>query len=143
VLAVSALRRLGVGTVIARAETRRKAEVLRAIGATRVLEIEAESGRRLAGDLVSPIAADLLALADSYRVVPWVAEGALVGKSLVDAQLRQRFALNVLGIRPAGAAKGARLELPRPEHVIQKGDTLLLVGEAEHVTRFFRTEGEG
>jgi trk system potassium uptake protein TrkA len=143
VLCVATLKRLGARYVLARAETPRQAEILLAVGARRVLQIEAEMGGRLGRELLSPVESDLLALADEYRVVPWTAEGPLVGKSLADAQLRRDYDLTVLGYRAArvDGSGPAPLTVARPDYVIARGDTLLLVGEEPRLERFFREAG--
>jgi trk system potassium uptake protein TrkA len=138
VLCVATLHRFGVPEIVARAVSERQAEVLRLVGATRLVQIESEMGHRIASDMTTPIAADLLELANHYRVVPWVAEGKVVGSSLSDAGLRQRFRLNVLGIRPSTAQgdRAKRIENPMPDYVIRQGDTLLMVGDAKDVASF-------
>jgi trk system potassium uptake protein TrkA len=139
VLVVSALRSLGVTQILARAETGRRADVLRAVGATRVVEVEREIGHRVGIELVAPSPPDLLEFAARYRVVPWTAAGALVGHTLRESGIRERYGLNVLGVRPAEPARPGRkasLMPPSPEHRIQEGDTLLLVGEDEQIKRF-------
>jgi trk system potassium uptake protein len=142
VLVVSALRSLGVAQVFARAETTRRADVLRAVGASRVIEVEREMGRRVGMELVAPSPPDLLEFAGRYRVVPWVAAGLLVGRTLRESGVRERYGLNVLGVRPVDQIQAGRkpsLVPPSPEHRIQEGDTLLLVGEDEQVKRFMET----
>jgi trk system potassium uptake protein TrkA len=139
VLTVASLKKLGVTNIVARAETDRQAEVLRAVGATRVLQLEEEMGERVGLELTTPATSDILDFAGDYRVVPWTASGSVVGKSLRDAHLRQRFEVNVIGIRPlkSSIAGGCiALEPTRPDYVIQEGDTLLLVGEKHAVDRF-------
>ncbi len=139
VLVVNGLRSLGVSSIVARAETDRRADVLRAVGATRVVEVEREMGYRVGMELLSPTAPDLLAFAARYRVVPWVAEGQLVGRSLRDSQLREKYGVNVLGVRPAadaGQKRAPSLMPPSPDRVIQTGDTLMLVGDGGELQRF-------
>jgi len=144
VLCVASLVRLGVREVIARAATERQADILRAVGATRVIQIEAEMGHRVATDLTTPLAQDLLEVASNYRVVPWDAHGPLIGQTLAGAQIRQRFRINVLGVRRAGSrvpGEKPRLEAPAPDYLIRDGDTLLLVGDGEDVSRFVSEVG--
>jgi trk system potassium uptake protein TrkA len=136
VLCTATLRTMGAPRVIVRAETGRQADILRAVGASRVLQIEGEAGERLARELLSPVELDLTALTDAYRVVPWVAEGKLVGRSLADAQLRKTHGLTVVGYRAADRGDAA-LRIAGPDYVIRAGDTLLLVGEEEAVRTFF------
>lgn len=140
VLCVASLKRLGAHYVIARAETRRQAEILEMVGANRVMQIEAEMGERLGRELVGSVSAELLDLADHYQVAPWIARGELVGRTLAEAELRRRYELTVLGYRRGGPAEGprGRLTVPTADYVIGAGDTLLLVGEDHRVATFFR-----
>lgn len=137
VLCVASLKRLGVREIVARAATERQAEVLRAVGATRVLELEREMGRAIAVELTTEASSELLDFAHGYRVVPWVAEGPLVGQSLAEAALRKRYDITVLGYS-RGEHKGhSRNLLPAtPDYVVQKGDMLMLVGTEEAMARF-------
>lgn len=143
VLAVATLSRLKVPYVVARVETARQAEILDTIGAHRVVQLEAETGARIARDILSPVESDLLDLADEFRILPWVAHGPLVGKSLAEAHLRRQYELTVLGYRRKGADGAARspLVVATPDYVISEGDTLLLVGEQRHVDAFLAGEG--
>lgn len=100
-------------------------------------------GRRLGQNLLHPVDAELLELASQYRVVPWPGRGPLVGQSLGQADLPRRYGVAVRGYRRGGgespSAPGTRprLLMPTREYVIQEADTLLLVGAADGVTRFF------
>ena len=51
VLIVAALKEVGVTRILARARTERQGRILMAVGATEVVEVEAELGRRLAKTL--------------------------------------------------------------------------------------------
>lgn len=53
VLAVAALKEIGVGHIIARAISARQARILTAVGAAEVIEIEAEMGKTLGRRLVA------------------------------------------------------------------------------------------
>lgn len=53
VLTVAALKETGVRTIVARAMTARQGRILKAVGATRVIEVESEMGRRLGAVLAS------------------------------------------------------------------------------------------
>jgi trk system potassium uptake protein TrkA len=143
-LCVSTLSRLGVKEIVARAATDRRADILRRVGATRVIQVEIEMGRRVANDLTAPLAADLVDLASTYRVVPWVAQGGVAGRTLADANIRSRYNVNVIGVRRSDQAgdRAKRIEAPTPEYRITRGDTLLLVGEAKDVARFVATEAD-
>lgn len=137
VLCVVTLRKMGVNDIIARAASMRQTEVLRMVGATRVVQLEHEMGHRVAADLVTPVAADLIDFAHGVRVVPWIASGRMVGKTLAEAELRRQWEIHVLGVRPKGAA-GEKLEMPGPDYRIAAGDTLLIAGDEAAISRFVR-----
>jgi trk system potassium uptake protein TrkA len=138
VLAVASLKKLGVPQIVARSASERQSEVLRAVGATRVLELEREMGARIATELFTECSTDLLDFAHGYRVVPWIATGQLVGKSLIEAGLRKTYDVTVLGVGHGRDLIGGthRIVPTTPDYRIQKGDTLMLVGEEVAVARF-------
>lgn len=143
VLAVSTLAQMKVPNIIARGANQRQATVLRAVGATRVVLIENEMGRRLALEVLNPVASDLMELASSFRVVPWTAAGGAVGKTLAQLDLRRRFELNVLGYWRAGAltvGQKPKLMMPGSDYRIEQGDTLLLIGMGTAIEKFFESE---
>jgi trk system potassium uptake protein TrkA len=140
VLAVSQLAQMGVRTIFARAASERQAHVLKAVGATRAIQLEDEMGHRVAVQVLNPTAAHLMDFATHFRVIPWAAVPSYEGKSLAESKFRS-FDINVLGYfqKDAQAEKHAKLQLATPEYRIQAGDTLLLVGEEEHLERFLAT----
>jgi len=138
VLCVSQLAQMGIKTIFARAANDRQAHVLRAVGATRAVQVENEMGRRLAVQVLNPSAAHFLDFAMHFRVVPWNATDAYVGKSLAEAQFRSKD-INVLGYlrgQSPGVGVKPRMELPSAEYRIARGDTLVLVGDEDAIEHF-------
>ncbi len=137
VLAVAQLSQLGVKTIFARAVNDRQAHVLRAVGATRAVQVEDEMGRRLAVQVLNPSAAHLMDYATHFRVVPWVAAPPHVGRTLAEARFR-RYEVNVLGYFPKDSKHEGRprLQMAAPDYRIREGDTLLIVCEEEKLERF-------
>lgn len=134
VLCVSELARLGVKIIFARAATERQAYVLERVGATRAVQVENEMGRRLAVQVLNPVASHLLDYATHFRVMPWNATPAYVGKTLAAANFR-RFEINVLGwFGPE--AEHPKLNFATADYQIGANHTLLLVGEEDAIERF-------
>jgi trk system potassium uptake protein len=134
VLCVSELARLGVKVIFARAANDRQAHVLERVGATRAVQVENEMGRRLAVQVLNPVASHLLDFATHFRVIPWVATPAYLGKTLANARFRD-FELNVLGWFAPEAGK-PKLNFASADYQIGPKDTLLLVGEEDAIERF-------
>jgi trk system potassium uptake protein TrkA len=140
VMCVLQLAELGVKTIFARAASDRQAHVLRAVGATRAIQVESEMGFRVALQVLNPVATELLDFATHFRVVPWVVPQARVGKTLAELKLRD-FEVNVLGyLRPEPGQK-PRMQLASAEYRVLAGDTLLLVGEDESLEHFLSSDG--
>lgn len=137
VLCVSQLSQMGVKTIFARAANDRQAHVLRAVGATRAVQIENEMGSRMAVQVLNPVAAELLDFAMHFRVVPWVVPPACVGKGLAEMKFRS-YEVNVLGyLRPEPDSKTKpRMHLAAADYKLGAGDTLLLVSEEQALERF-------
>src|SRR5688500_6533276 len=82
VLCASQLAQMGIKTIFARAANDRQAHVLRAVVATRAVQVENEMGRRLAVQVLNPVAAHLIDFATHFRVVPWIPKAPYLGKTL-------------------------------------------------------------
>jgi hypothetical protein len=71
--------------------------------------VEDEMGRRLAPEVLSPASSDLAEYASSFRVVPGQAPAKMLGKSLLELDLRRKFEITILGyFREADAKQGKR-----------------------------------
>lgn len=145
VLAVATLKKLGVEQIVARASTSRQAEVLKAVGANRTLQLEADMGRRLASEVVTPTNEALVELAQGYQVVPWETTGPLVGKTVGDSLLYERFEISVIGLAAridrAGSGR-PRIRFPPSDYVIQEGDTLMLAADEDSLAAFAEELGQ-
>ena len=123
-LATVSLRKLGVRRVITKARTVTQQDILLRVGADEVILPEHEAGVRLARRLAGINFVDFLELSDDKGVVEIVTPDHLVGKSLRDAEIRQRYGLAVIAIR-----RGDDVVIsPRAEEIIQANDILVVLG---------------
>ncbi|MFO7180694.1 MAG: TrkA family potassium uptake protein [Pseudomonadota bacterium] len=134
VLCVSQLAQLGVKVIFARAANDRQAYVLERVGATRAVQVENEMGRRLAVQVLNPVAGHILDFATHFRVVPWQPTPGFVGKTLAETGFRS-YEINVIGWF-SGDSKAPRLNFPSADYRIEATHTLLLVGQEEAFERF-------
>ena len=128
-LAVVALKHLGVHNIVAKALTARQAEILLKIGATEVVLPEQEAGERLASRLIAPDISQVLleqtGVAAGERPVP---EG-WVGKTLAELQVRQQYGVLSIVIR-----RGTEIILaPGPDDEFQVEDHVMFVGSQERL----------
>jgi voltage-gated potassium channel len=120
--------------IVGRAETEDARVKLKRAGADRVISPYHIGGIQLAQTALRPAVVDFVQLATSsenldlnFEQVHIVERSSLAGKSLVDAGLRQRFGVVVVGIR---RANGQMEFNPEPETAIRAGDDLVVLGRA-------------
>ena len=123
-LATVSLRKLGVRRVITKARTVTQQDILQRVGADEVILPEHEAGVRLGRRLSGIDFVDFLELGEEKGVVEIVTPDYLVGKSLKEAEIRQRYGLAVIAIRREDDV----VISPRAEEVIQPNDILVVLG---------------
>lgn len=123
-LATVNLRKLGVRRVITKALTVTQQDILSKIGADEVVLPEHEAGVRLARRLSAIDFVDYMELSEDKGVVEIITPRRLVGKSLKEAEIRQKYELVVVAIRREGDV----VISPRAEEVIKENDILVVLG---------------
>ena len=102
VLTVAILKELGIREIVARAQDDRQRKILELVGATRVLFVEKEMGRRLARALAATHVTDHVNLGDGISLIYWTADDRVVGKTLAQTELRSRWGLHVVAVKRRG-----------------------------------------
>jgi len=123
--------------IIGRAETDDAKLKLKRAGADRVLSPYQIGGLQLAQTALRPAVVDFVQLATSsdnlelnMEQVQIGAGGELAGRTILQANLRQRFGVIVVGIQRASG----RMEFnPEPDSVMQPGDFLVVLGRASNL----------
>jgi trk system potassium uptake protein TrkA len=124
ILCTALLRQIGVPRIVARAVTELHGRVLRAVGADEVVNPEADVGARLARRLAQPNVFDQIELGEDADLAEIAVPEAFVGKSLIELDIRRRFAISVVAIRRHDRV---RANLDASEQ-LQTGDVLLAIG---------------
>jgi trk system potassium uptake protein TrkA len=130
-LATVSLRKLGVRRVMAKAHTTTQQEILQRVGADEVILPEHEAGVRLGRRLAAINLVDFLELSDDKGVVEVIAPDSLVGQSLKQSQIRQRYDLTVIAIRRQDEV----IVSPVAEEVIRQEDILVVLGSIVNCER--------
>ncbi|MFF2094236.1 potassium channel family protein [Paenibacillus sp. NPDC058174] len=139
ILTTLILKDLGVGTIIVKAQSELHGKVLAKIGADKIIYPERDMGLRVAHHLVSPNILDYIEISEDYSIVEIKAPPAMVGKSLVQLDIRQKFKCNVMGIKT-----GTSMNIsPYPEDLIKSGDVLVIVGKNQDLSNLEIAYSEG
>jgi trk system potassium uptake protein len=132
VLATLVLKRLGVPYVVAKANTALHGEVLRRVGADRVIYPERDAGVRLAHTLEVPSVDDYIALSATSGVAKFEAPPNLIGHTLADVHAICGAQLSVLALK-----RGQLLTTsPSLDERIQEGDILVVIGPDAAIEAF-------
>ncbi|GHC95015.1 potassium transporter [Nocardiopsis terrae] len=131
ILTTSQLVDLGVKDIWAKATSRRHGRILEQVGAHHVVLPEHDMGERVA-HLVSGRMLDYVELEEGFSLIKTKAPQALIGRSLRETKVRQRFGITVVSVKRVGASFTYATE----ETVLHKGDVIVVAGRTKDVERF-------
>lgn len=132
VLSTLLLKKLNVPWVVSKAKTSLHGELLRRIGADRVVFPEMDAGIRLAHSLGVRHINDYISLSPSAGIAKIEAPANLIGHTIGELTSGQQSKLNVLLIK-----RGSQLiTVPHYEETIHPHDQLVIVGADEDIERF-------
>ncbi len=131
ILTTSVLADLGVRRIVAKAVTEPHGRILERVGAHRVVFPERDMGVRVGHSLAGSIL-DYFELDPGFAIVETRAPRELVGKTLADAEVRKRYGITVVCIKPAGGS----FTYATPDTVVSEGDILVVAGEKRRAEAF-------
>lgn len=146
IMAVTMLRKLGVGRVIARATSLLHEHVLHEIGASEIIKVEEEMGEIIASKIVAPHVLQRYNFAAGYSIVEIKMGKRFEGKTLVESKIRQNYSLNIIALQkrvPYITEEGKpayKIEIndcPLPMDVIEADDVVVLVGSESNFNNLF------
>ena len=152
ILAVTMLRKLGVGHIIARATNKLHEHVLKEIGASEIVKVEEEMGEIVASKIVAPHVLQRYNFAAGYSIVEIKLGKKYEGKTLVESQIRQNYSLNIVALQKRvpyitedgkSAFKVEINDSPLPMDIIDSDDVVVLVGSESNFNKLFADLAEG
>ena len=141
VLVTVTLKELEVPTVISRATSRVRAEILARVGADDVVNPEKESAQRWKNRLLAPSIMERIELAEGASLVQLQTPESFHDKTLSQLDLRKTFRVNVVAIRRTveeiendeTVTRQFLISVPAGDTAIKKGDILILIGTDEAI----------
>lgn len=122
----------GIPRILAKAKNRMHEKILRSVGAHKVIYPEVEMGRRVAKYLVADNFADWIELSPKFSLVEMDIPGAWVGKSLADLRIREKYRVNVIGIKDGDTVNVTI----NPTEPLKAGLIMIVVGENKDLEVF-------
>lgn len=129
VLATMNLKELGVPYIVCKAHDETHRQVLKKLGADRVVIPEKENADRLAKSLSSPNVLDYIELSEDYGIIEVPAPGLWQDKSLIELNVRAKLGVNILAIKRNGditVSPAADFRIAHADVLVVLGDTAAL-----------------
>jgi voltage-gated potassium channel len=125
--------------ILARASDENNIKKLKRAGATRVVSPYVIGGKRMAQVLIRPAVVDFIDIAimgsglglqmEEFRIRP---ESSLVGKNIIDSNLRKNYGVIVVLIKKNN---GDLIYNPQPQEILEANDILVLIGKSEDMKK--------
>ena len=131
ILTVAELKNMGIDDVWAKAATTAHKRILEAIGVKHVVLPEHEMGRRIAHQVTGKVV-DYIELDEGFALVESRVPADMWGKTLADAQVRAKFNVTVVCIKPVGEG----FTYATPDTILTAGAMVLVAGDKDSVTSF-------
>ena len=133
IIVTNALKKIGAGKIIVRAETEERGEILEVVGATMIVYPAKEAATKIVPMLVSSSLFSFMAISPSLVLAEIGVPERYVGSTLVEANFRQSKGINVVAIRKE---KGDEYEYFDPRYRLMADDVMLCAGTEKDVTAF-------
>jgi trk system potassium uptake protein TrkA len=133
ILAVMALKDIGVREIHVKVISDAHARVVEKLGVTGTSFPERDSGRRLAEAVVSTEILSFFPLGDDFAFQEMAIPDPWLGQSLLEIDMRKRYNVTVVAVRDvlAGKIVGA----PDPSSPLKESDTLFVSGSPKDLAR--------
>ncbi len=124
------LTSLGVRRVISKASSAEHGEILEKLGA-QVVYPERDMAVRLAHRLEASRMLDYIQLSEKLNISKLLVPGRMIGKTVLDVNLRKNFSVNIIAVENDGALQ----EVVGPDYRFRLGDILFVSGSKEGLER--------
>ena len=133
ILAIMALRDLGVREIYAKAKSVNASRALERLDVTEAVFPERDAGSRLAHRIVSRAVLDYTEIGEGFSMQEIAVPDAWTGRTLVELEPRESLGLQVVGVRDA--LTGSLALPPDPEVKLKTSDSLLVAGRDDVLER--------
>ena len=133
VMALEQINASDFDTAVVAIVSKEHARIQQRIGARHIINAETDAGKRV-GHLVSGNYLDYIELEGAYNVVKIHTPPHVVGYTIGDARVHERFGITVVGIK----SPGKEFEYGSKELIMHRNDELIIMGKQDQIDRFAR-----
>ncbi len=132
-LVTHTLKKMGVPEIVVKTDSDERSEILKIIGATRIVQSDREAAARIVPLLFSSSLYNFIPLGSNLVMAEVAMPEKYVGMTLVQADLRKRHGINVIAIRHENSDEYRYFDAA---YALQRDDILLLSGPEKEVISF-------
>ncbi|MDR4498874.1 MAG: TrkA family potassium uptake protein [Candidatus Scalindua sp.] len=142
ILTTTNLKNLGIKEIVSRAGTKLHAQILKEVGATRVVFPEEDMGLRVANSVFAPGVLEYIELGAHYNLAEIEVKGDFIGKPLKELNIKYKYRVNIIMImkkilqehgKKGKFSEKEIKELPSPDYVLKEKDILVVVGDSNDI----------
>lgn len=131
IMATLIAKELGVPLVVSKAKDKLQEEVLRRIGADKVVFPEVDMGDKIAKSLMFDNVVDYMKLDEEHSIFEITVPTDWVGKNLIDLSARKKYNINIVGVKPSSDELGG-FEVPAdPNRKFVENDIIVIAGKSK------------
>lgn len=135
------LKKLGVPEIIVKSNSQEYEEILRLVGATRIVNSDKEAALRVTPLVLSSALTNFMPISGELVLAEVIAPEFVVGKTVIEVDMRRTYHINVVALKPAAersdheASEGIFHDLDA-KYRFNTGDVLLVTGNEDDVFAF-------
>ena len=145
IMTTTLLKNLGIQEIVSRASSRLHAQILKEVGATRVVFPEEDMGLRVANSILEPGVLEYIELGADCNLAEIEVKGEFTGKMFKELDIKSKYHVDVIMIMEKVKQKSDKdglifekemKKLPTPDYVLREKDVLVVVGNSKDIEMF-------
>jgi trk system potassium uptake protein TrkA len=151
ILSAAIVKKLTNAKIIARSASDLEDTILEAMGIDEIIHPEQEFAERLMKKINLKGSIDNFEIDDDYLLSEVKVDQDLVGKSLMESNIRKTFKLNIItiirtrkynNILGRNVTKREVVGLPKPEMIFEEGDILVVFGKDRDIKKYLKAQSD-
>ncbi len=128
------LKEIGVKRIFAKTNSEEHKRILDKVGATDIVFPEKDIALKLAVSLSYKNIAEYIPLTKEFSISEVIAHGKIIGKNLMELDLRKKFHINIVAVKNTEKEK-FNITVD-PNYRIKRNDVLIVVGKNDDIEKF-------
>lgn len=133
ILVTNHLKKIGVRQIIVKARSDEHGEILKLVGATKIIYPDLDAAIHLTPLILQTTLFNYMQLSENFAIAEVSVLEEFEEKKLLESGIRQKFNLNVIGIRDGNYLD---IQTPSAETVLKKGMILLVAGSSSDIKEY-------